>query len=203
MWSLSPVCRVIDLELVEKEHQIIAEAEKQGLLYGAIPEHIKEACDRLQSAYQGDFLEDLVTAYSKELRPWVRSPYTLYRDYYLKATWYTAEYELQEGRHYADEGHGSRDEARRKQQQHWGRAAECYKTYALYSCNSRYDLKVVFGLDGRSHGERVIMGESALRLSVVLYGTIGRIDLADELYSTYYRHMRKISDKWWKPSEET
>jgi len=194
MWSLSPICRVIDLELVDREHQIIAEAEKQGLLYGVIPVHIREACDRLITAYKGDFLEDLVSAYSKELRPWVRGPYTLYRDYYLKATRYIAEYELQESQHYAE---------RRRQLQHWWRAAEHYKTYALFACNSRYDLKVTFGLDGRPHGERVVMAESALRLSVALHGAIGRTDLADELYSAYYRHMRKISDKWWEPSEET
>jgi len=88
---------VVDLELVEREHQIIAESEKRRLLFSTIPAPVKEACDRLIAAYRGDFLEDLVAAYSVELEPWVRRPYTLYRDYYLAALRYTAEFEFQMG----------------------------------------------------------------------------------------------------------
>ncbi len=65
---------MVDLELVEREHQIIAESEKRRLLFSTIPAPVKEACDRLIAAYRGDFLEDLVAAYSVELAPWVRRP---------------------------------------------------------------------------------------------------------------------------------
>ena len=93
------------------------------------------------------------------------------------------------GLQYANEGRCLQGEARQEQKGHWGKAAECSKTYALYSCNYRFDLKVIFGLGGIPHGDRIAMGESVLRLSLVFCGAIGPTDRVLELYSSYYRHM--------------
>ena len=80
---------------------------------------------------------------------------------------------------------------------------KCSVTPCLYACNSRIDLKVTFGVDNGIHGERAVMSESALQNSAALYGAIGRMDLVEELYSAFSKHMKKISDKRWEPSQET
>jgi hypothetical protein len=208
LWWLSPLCRVTDLEKVEVEHQIIEEARKNGTLVNRVPEAVKAACDRLIGAYSGDFLEDIIRNYFDEFEPWVnswaRKPYTLYRDYYLQALWYAAEYEWQLGQQVGDERANQADEAsQNRKREHWGRAAQLYRTYAMYACNHRFDTKVTFGTGGREQGERVIMSERALRRAIVLYGAIGSTHLVDEAYSAYYRHMRHISGKMWEPGKET
>jgi hypothetical protein len=208
LWWLSPLCRVTDLEVIEAEHQIIEEARKNGALVNGVPEAVKAACDRLMAAYSGDFLEDIIDNYLDEFEPWVnswaRKPYTLYRDYYLQALWYAAEYEWRFGQQVADEGSQWADEASQNRKfEHWGRAAQLYRTYAMSACNNRFDTKVTFGTAGREHGERVIMSERALRRAIVLYGAMSSTHLVDEAYSAYSRHMRHISGKWWEPGKET
>ncbi len=204
MWWLSAICAVKDIEMIEEQHRVIEEAKKRGLLVDTIPDFVYEACDRLIASYAGDFLEEIIQNNSDMLGPWIRRPYTLYRDYYLQAIWYAAEHERYAGQHYANEGPGPEDEAGRKERRkHWGRAAELYKTYALYACNSHIDLKVTFGVDNGTHGERVVMSESALQNSAALYGATGSTDRVEELYSAFSKHMKKISDKRWEPSQET
>jgi hypothetical protein len=208
LWWLSPLCRVTDLEKVEAEHQIIEEARKNGTLVNGVPEAVKAACDRLMAAYSGDFLEDIIRNYFDEFEPWVnswaRKPYTLYRDYYLQALWYAAEYEWGLGQQVADENSHKADEAsQNRKREHWGRAAQLYRTYAMSACNNRFDTKVTFGTGSREQGERVIMSERALRRAIVLYGAIGSTHLVDEAYSAYSRHMRHISGKMWEPGKET
>ena len=204
MWWLSPICDVKDIEMIEEQHRVIEEAKKRGLLVDTIPNHVYEACERLITAYAGDFLAEIILNNSDMFGPWMRRPFTHYRDYYLQAIWYAAEYERYAGQHSASEGPGQEDEARKKERRkHWGRAAELYKTYALYACNSRIDMKVTFSVGNETHGERVVMSESALQNSAALYGAIGRTDLVEELYSAFSKQMKKISDKRWEPSQET
>lgn len=210
LYWLADVCYVADLEEIEKHHKVIELARKDGLLVDQIPDYVKEACDQLMTAYTGDFLEELVTDYLDDFEPWVsswaRKPYTMFRDYYLQALWYAAEYELRQGRLFsAPEQLDMEGEAKRKEQRkHWGQAAQHYRTYAMTACNSRFDTKVTFSSSsGREPGERVIMSERALRRSLVLYGAIGATHLVDQVYSAYYKQMRSISAKAWEPSKAT
>jgi len=204
MWWLSPICDVKDIEMIEEQHRVIEEAKKCGSLVDMIPDHVYEACDRLISTYTGDFLAEIILNNSDMFGPWMRRPFTHYRDYYLQAIWYAAEYERYAGQHSASEGPGQEDEARKKERRkHWGRAAELYKTYALYACNSRYDMKVTFSVDDGTHGERVVMSERSLQYSAALYVAIERTDLVEEMYSAFSKQMKKISDKRWEPSQET
>jgi len=92
---------------------------------------------------------------------WVRKPFTLYRDYFLQAVLYAAEYELRAGQqlageHLDDEGEVA-EERRKRQRTHYSRAAQLYRTYAMRACDSRMDLKVTFGGSGRAYGESVDM----------------------------------------------
>jgi len=207
LWSLAEICHVADVEVLEACHKIIELARKDGLLVDQVPDYVKEACDQLIATYAGDFLEELVTDYLDEFEPWAgswaRKPYTLYRDYYLQAVWYAAEYEVRQGQQFADERIDAEGEANRKEQRkHWGQAAQLYRTYAM-SCNSRFDMKVTFGGGGREPGERVVMSERALRRCLVLYGSIGATYQVDQVYAAYNKQMRSISAKAWEPSSET
>jgi hypothetical protein len=98
-WGLSDICRVDDLEIVESCYKVIALARKDGKLIEEIPEYVKEACERLIANYPGDFLASLIKKYPSEFRPWqgrsswTRKPFTHYRDFYLDALWYAAEYD--------------------------------------------------------------------------------------------------------------
>src|SRR5216110_11667 len=204
LYWLANVCHVVDLEAVEYYHQIIEAARKDGLLVDQVPDFVKQACDQLIATYKGDFLGELVTKYLDDFEPWAsswaRKPFTLFRDHYLQALWYAAQYEeLSMGRRSTDDG----EAARREQRKHWELAAQHYRTYAIYACNTRFDTKVTFGVGGREHGERVIMGERALRRSLVLYGAIGATHQVDQVYSAYFKQMRSISGKAWEPSKET
>jgi len=201
LYRLADVCQVIDLSAIERSYQIIDSARKEGHLVDQIPDFVKQACDQLISAYTGDFLGDLVTNYLDDFEPWTsswaRKPYTLFRDYYLQALWYAAEYEQNRGQKSADA------QNQREQRKHWDLAAGFYKTYAMYAANSRFDTKVTFGGGSRSHGERVVMSERALRRALVLYGAIGATHQVDQVYSAYFKQMRSVSAKAWEPSAET
>lgn len=205
-WGLSDICRVEDIEIVEAEHKVIALARKDGKLVDEIPEFVMGACERLIASYPGDFLETVIKKYPSEFRAWqgksswVKRPYTLYRDYYLDALWYAAQYEWRMGQRHGTGNMGEGD--MRKQQEHYGRAAQKYQSYAMYACNSKFDAKATFGAHGE-YGERVGMSERALRRCVVLLGAIGRTDLVNQVWSAYLAQMKSASDHRWQPSKET
>src|SRR6266568_6170470 len=206
-YGLAEVCRVVDLALIEAQHQLIQQAFDEGLLVDNIPEAIKEACDRLRKAYAGDFLADLLHESPEEVGTWVRRPFTLYRDYFLQAVLYAAECELRTGQELAaehlDEEGEVVEERRKRQRAHYSRAAQLYRTYAMRACDSRFDLKVTFGGSGRAHGERVDMSERTLRRCIMLYGILGSTHMVNQVYSAYYKLMKTISAKAWEPSKET
>ena len=206
-YGLAQVCRVVDLALIEAQHQLIQQAFDEGLLVDNVPEAIKEACDRLRKAYTGDFLADLLHESPEEVGTWVRRPFTLYRDYFLQAVLYAAEYELRTGQELADEHLDEEGEAaeeqRKRQRAHYSRAAQLYRTYAMRACDSRVDLKVTLGGSGRAHGERVDLSERTLRRCITLYGILGSTHMVNQVYSAYYKLMKTISAKAWEPSKET
>ena len=208
-WGLSDICRVEDLEAIETNYKAISLARKEGKLVDEIPEDVKEACERLIASYPGDFLESLIKKYPSEFRSWqgrsswARKPYTHYRDYYLDALWYAAEYEWHMGQRSVAAGDAEMEEAnQRTQQESFGRAAQKYQSYAMYACNSKFDAKATFGAHGEV-GERIGMSERALRRCVVLLGAIGRTDLVNQVWSAYSTQMKSISDHRWQPSQET
>jgi hypothetical protein len=206
-YGLSEVCRVADLAQIEAQHQLIQQAFDEGLLVDTVPEAIKQACDRLRKAYAGDFLADLLHESPEEVGTWARKPFTLYRDYFLQAVLYAAEYELRTGQQLADEHFSSEgedaEERRKRQRTHYSRAAQLYRIYAMRACDSRFDLKVTFSGSGRTQGERVDMSERTLRRCITLYGILGSTHLVNQVYSAYYRQMKTISAKAWEPSKET
>jgi hypothetical protein len=206
-YGLAEVCFVSDLALIEAQHQLIQQAFDEGLLVDSVPEAIKEACDRLRKAYAGDFLADLIHESPEEVGTWVRKPFTHYRDYFLQAVLYAAEYELRAGQQLEDGHHSGEGEAaeerRKRQRAYYSRAAQLYRTYAMRACDSRFDLKVTFGGSGRAHGERVDMSERTLRRCITLYGILGSTHMVNQVYSAYYKLMKTISAKVWEPSKET
>ncbi len=208
-WGLATICRVEDLETIETDYKVIALARNEGKLVDEIPEEVKEACERLIASYPGDFLASLLKKYPGEFRPWqgrsswVRKPYTQYRDYYLEALWYAAEYEWRVGQRYVTDEHAEMGEVnQRKQQESFGRAAQLYQRYAMYACNSKFDAKATFGAHGEV-GERIGMSERALRRCVMLLGATGSTDLVNQVWSAYSTQMKSISDQRWQPSKET
>ncbi|HEU5381889.1 MAG TPA: helix-turn-helix domain-containing protein [Ktedonobacteraceae bacterium] len=207
-WGLSDICRVTDLEAIEINYKIISLARKDGKLVDEIPEYVQEACKQIIANYPGDFLEALIKKFPSEFRPWqghsswVRRPYTHYRDMYLDALWYAAEYEWRMGQRYGDGGTKMEEADLRKQQGYFGRAAENYQSYAMYACNSKFDSKATFGAHGE-YGERVGMSERALRRCVVLLGAIGKTNFINQVWSSYVAQMKSISDHRWQPSKET
>lgn len=212
-WSISPVTtRVTDLEAIEAEHAIIEKAVQDGLLVTTIPQTVKDACDRLIACYSGDFLESVLRDYEEEFDPWtsswVREPFTLYRDYYLQAVWYAAEYGLQVGQQLSDdqlnENSPERTAQQLAQQKQYGQAARLYYRYAMHATNSKFDKKLIFSRQtGRGPGERILMSERALRRCLMLYGLIGATHLVDQAYTAYHRHMKRISSDIWQPSPDT
>lgn len=205
-WGLSNICRVEDIETIETEHKIITLARKDGKLVDEIPDYVMEACERLIASYTGDFLETVIKKYPSEFRAWqgksswIKRPYTLYRDYYLDALWYGAEYEWRKGQRYGIRNLGEGD--LHKQQEHFGRAAQKYQSYAMYACNSKFDAKATFGAHGE-YGERVGMSERAMRRCVVLLGAMGKTELINQVWSAYTAQMKSVSDHRWQPSKET
>jgi hypothetical protein len=206
-YGLSEICHVSDLATIEAQHQLIQQAFDEGLLVDSIPQAIKQACDRLRKAYTGDFLADLLHESPEEVGTWARRPFMLYRDYFLQAVLYAAEYELRAGQeladaHLDDEGEAA-EEQRRRQRAHYSRSAQLYRTYAMRACDSRFDLKVTFGGSGRAHGERVDMSERTLRRCITLYGILASTHMVNQVYSAYYKLLKTISAKAWEPSKET
>jgi hypothetical protein len=205
LWWLSLSSKVVDLEAVEGQYQIIMQAKKQGMLANSVPEYVKVACDALIAAYTGDFLEEPIRCHPPDLRTWanawVREPITYYRDCYLQAVWYAAEYEVQAGQRIMERA-ASDMESRLRQRECWARAAELYRMYAMYACNNKYDAKVYFGLT-RGSGERVVWSERALRNCIMLCAKLGDLYLIHEIYNAYYDQMRNISDENWEPSDDT
>ncbi len=206
LWWLADGVKALDLDAVETEHRVIEQARRGGLLSARIPDFVKAACDRLLAAYTGDFLQDLLTQSPGDFDPWVsswaRKPFTLYRDCYLQALWYSAEYELQAGRTLASQNVGGASEGARQHEQ-YSRAAQHYSRYAERAVDNRFDTKLTFGKAGREPGERVIMSERALRRCLMLYGILGSTDLVDQTYASYARHMKRISSEAWQPSPQT
>jgi len=208
MWRLSPCCKVIDLEAVEEQNRIIMEAKKRGELTNSVPDYVKDACESLILAYSGDFLATLLKHHPLDVKAqanaWVREPITYYRDCYLRAIWYAAEYELQAGQHCIEKHPVDDIESKHNQGKCWGRAGELYGMYALHACNNRLDMKIIFKqLSNRGDGERVVMSERALRRCIMLYSKLGNPHLVDEVFSAYFDQMKNVSDGNWEPSEET
>ncbi len=197
LWKLAPHCIVSDLATIDRYHELIETARKEGALTSDIPAPIKGVCDALIAAYPGDFLGDVLNHYPDEFQPWysswARKPFTLYRDYYLQAVRYAAEYEVQTSQQTAEQ---------KRQRTHLGRSAELYRTYALTACNSAFDRKVSFGGNGREPGERVRESERALRRAIAYYGLLAQTAQVDELFTAYSKQMRSLS-KTWEPSKET
>jgi len=208
MWRLSPYCKVIDLEAVEEQNRIIMEAKKRGELTNSVPDYVKDACESLILAYSGDFLATLLRLYPLDEKAranaWLREPITYYRDCFLRAIWYAAEYELQTGQRIIEKHLVDNIESRHTQGKCWGRAGELYEMYALHACNNRFDTKLLFKeLSNRGDGERVVMSERALRRCIILYTKLGSPHLVDEVFSAYFDQMKDVSDGNWEPSEET
>lgn len=201
-YRLAETCSAADLSAVEAAHAIIQRAFDDGLLVESIPEAVKEACDRVRGIYAGDFLADELKDSPDEFGTWFRKPFTAYRDYYLQAVLYSAEYELRAGKLLA-EARSSEGETADEAKPYFSRAAQFYRTYAMRACDSRQDLKVTFGSAGKSHGERVDMSERTLRRAITLYGILGDTNSVNQTYNRYWRHMRLISAKAWEPSPET
>ncbi len=192
-WGLSPLWRVVDLETVEAQARIIQEGVEGLTFKEVIPESVKAACDALLAAYPGDFLAEIIRTYPEEFRPWTTSwacdAYTLYRDYYLKALWYAGEYEWRKGTASADA----------PAWEYLERAAEFFRRYAFYACNSRRDPGVYFP------GEwvpRVYMSEEAICYSLLVYRAEGRVQDFEECKRAYMRHMERISRGVWKPGKD-
>ncbi|GCE22215.1 hypothetical protein [Dictyobacter kobayashii] len=66
-------CRVIDLEKIEEQYNVIKIARKEGVLdeklNGTIPNWVVEACQNLIDAYPGDFLQSLIEKFPRNLAP--------------------------------------------------------------------------------------------------------------------------------------
>jgi hypothetical protein len=193
-WQLANICHVEDLATVDACSNVIALARHEGRLTEAIPEEVKQACEQILAVYKGDFLATLIASFPEEFgawrgkASWVRKPFTRYRDVYLEALWLLGQY------------YAKRSE--QDQNQEWaGKAADFFKDYALYACNSKLDLKLFW--QGQTVGERVGMSERALRRCVVLLGTLGKTDEVHQVWSEYSLKMRTISEGRWKASQDT
>jgi hypothetical protein len=193
-WQLANICHVEDLATADACSKVIALARHEGRLTETIPEEVKQACEQILAVYKGDFLAHLIASYPEEFgawrgkASWVRKPFTRYRDVYLEALWLLGE------------SHAKRSE--QDQNPEWaGKAADFFKDYALYACNSKLDLKLFW--QGQTVGERVGMSERALRRCVVLLGALGKTDEVHRVWSEYSLKMRTISEGRWKASQDT
>jgi hypothetical protein len=101
-WGISPICEVVDIEEVERQHKAIELARKDGLLTDEIPLFVKEACERLIAAYPGDFIEDLIKKSPKDFKPWegraswAKRYNTHFRSCFLNAKWLLGVFEEQQ-----------------------------------------------------------------------------------------------------------
>jgi hypothetical protein len=199
-YSLSEYCTVLDLSLIEQQSRIIEQAENQ--LVDGVPEHVKDACDALISAYTGDFIEDLLTEDPDAIDPWVQSwarePFTRYRDSYLQALLYAGEYEYKAG---------DTAVARDLKREHYAHAARLFVQGAMAACNSRvrdgrFDLKVFFKADRRA-GPHVTLSEQLIRCGITSYGKVGNSTLADRAYGAYEQQMLRVLGRAWTARPET
>ncbi len=199
-YSLSEYCTVLDLSLIEQQSRIIEQAENQ--LVDGVPEHVKDACDALISAYTGDFIEDLLTEDPDAIDPWVQSwarePFTRYRDSYLQALLYAGEYEFKAG---------DTAVARDLKREHYAHAARLFVQGAMAACNSRvcdgrFDLKVFFKADRRA-GPHVTLSEQLIRRGITSYGKVGNSTLADRAYGAYEQQMLRVLGRAWTARPET
>ena len=189
-----------ELEIIEAETRVNrfvpGWSEFTYIGIDVIPESVKAACDALLAAYPGDFLEEMLRAYPDEFKPlktsWVREPYTLYRDYYLLALWYAGEYEWRKGRAGVDG----------PPREHFERAAEHFRRYAMYACNSRLDTKVSFGVERYDKGIHVVMSEAAMCYCLSIYQTEGMVQEFEACKQAYMQQMERISRGIWKPGDD-
>lgn len=201
---LSVHCRVTDLAVIEEQHRLIEEAENGNQLINSVPDQIYAACTRLIEAYTGDFIEDLLVdepyAFDPATDSWAREPFTHYRDSYLQAIFYAAEYKRKQG---------DDTKAPAEQREHYAEAARLFAIGAMAACNrrvfdGRFDTKVSFSSKpGRRHGAHVLLSEQLIRRAIVLYGKIEDTILAKRVYATYEQQMYEVSNRVWSPDPET
>lgn len=207
-YRLHRSCRVVDLEELKRQHEIIERARKEGLLDekldGSLPEGVLEACQKLVDAYPGDFLEDFIENSPQDIGSWSRDPFTHYRDLYLEALWIMATAESALGRKSVG-AHGTAEHQEEQRRQHVARAAQLFSDYALFALGSKWDRKLKFAAldrDGKD-GERVVMASRAIRRAVVELGKLGKTETIDQVYLTFKRKMASLSEGQWKPDKET
>lgn len=197
-------CLVTDLTVIEEQHRIIDLAESTNQLVNSVPEYVYAACNALIKAYTGDFLEDLLVGDPYSFDPstdsWARGPFTQFRDYYLQATLYTAEYERKRG---------DASTVPAEQREHYAKAGRLFALGATAACNEKvfdgmFDMKVSFSsAPGRRHGPHVLLSEQLIRRATALYGKIGATILVRRAYSTYEQQMLLVSNNVWTADPET
>jgi hypothetical protein len=202
-YSLPDYCRVTDLSFIEQQQRIIEQAEMSNQLVESVPDHVKDACTTLISAYSGDFIEDLLVEDPDAIDPWVQSwarePFTRYRDSYLQALSYAGEYERKAG-----DAATSPSEKR----EHYANAARLFVQGAMAACNSRvcdgrFDTRVSFAKNGRRAGQHVTLSEQLIRWAITSYGKTGSTTLANRAYGAYEQQMLRVSGRAWSPQPET
>lgn len=202
---LHPSCQIVDLEAIDAFYQSITIARKEGLLEekldGSVPQWVIDACQKLIDAYPGDFLQELIEKFPEECGPWIREPFTLYRDRYLDALLVIATYESALGRARSDEALST--ELQEEQRRHSARAAQLFYDYAMYALNSVWDRKLKFAYRAGKDGERVIRAARALRRCVVELGKLGQPDMIDQVYLAFKERMSTLSEGHWKPDQDT
>jgi hypothetical protein len=199
-------CKVVDLARIDAYSHTIQLARKEGQLDekldGSLPDWVVQTCQKLTSAYPGDFLQSLLENYPEEFGGWVREPFTLYRDRYLEALLILAYHESALGRHAHDDTLSEEQNAERRRH-HSSRAAQLFYDYAMYALNSRWDQKLKFAYRAGKDGERVVRSERAIRRCVVELGKLGNPDMIDQVYLAFKDRMATLSEGNWKPEKDT
>lgn len=199
---LPSFAQVTDLAEIEKQHQIIDLAENRNLLINTVSDDVYVACKALIKAYTGDFLEELlqsnIYAFDPPMDSWAREPFTMFRDYYLQAILYAAEYERKKG---------DASKVPAEQRERYAEAGRLFNDGAIKACklgvwDGMFDTKVFFK-PGRRHGAHVLLSEQLIRRAIALYGRIGNTIVVRKIYSTYEQQMVDISGKAWTPDPET
>ncbi len=181
---LSPACRVTDLARLEELYQTIGAASGEDVL--AAP--VQHACQELLELYTGDLLEDEVKAiirlHEEWEEHWMQRPYTQYRDWYLRALWYRAEYYRHVGERQA-EGTRQRDA--------FEEAARLYLHYAQHACNSRFDRRV-----------RRSSADQALRYCLRMYARTGNTHAALLACQAFKETVDDVFPEWnWRMPDKT
>jgi hypothetical protein len=201
---LPSYCQVTDLSIIEEQHRIIEQAETSNQLVNSVPDAVYKACTTLINAYKGDFIEDLLVedpyAFDPPTDSWAREPFTQFRDYYLDAILYAAEYERKRGESATLPA---------EQREQYAEAGRLFTLGAMAACkmsvfDGRFDTKVFFSSKpGRRHGAHVLLSEQLIRRAIALYGKIGNTIIAKRVYSTYEQQMLFVSNKVWSAAPET